>query len=136
MKKISNKILLSLLVSSAFCVSAYCSQVVLPQAKRTNEANLFDYITSRHYRCGSFLVRYSPFRNLMGVLMIDCENNGYRIEIFEIYSQKKIFNFEPVTMPIDDFRLNEDSVIVNFADVYGSQIAYDVFTGAIIWQTN
>jgi len=72
----------------------------------------------------------------MGVLMIDHSNNGYRVEIFDIHTQKKIFDFEPITMTIGDFILHEDMIIVHFSDVYGTQIAYDVFTGDIIWQTS
>ena len=126
--------LLSFFIASLAYVNTNCSKAAPSKVRAANEANLYEYVISKHYRCGSFLVRYSPYRNLMGVLMIDHENNGYRIEIFNIHSQKKIFDFEPVTLPIADFRLNEDTVIVDFADIYGTQIAYDVYTGGIIWQ--
>lgn len=113
-----------------------CSESIIQNNKGYREASIFDHVTSKYYNCSSFLIKYSPYRNLIGFLFVDASNDGYKIAVFDIYYQKKIFDFEPITLPIDDFKLNEDLVIVDFADVYGTQIAYDVFTGAVVWQTN
>ncbi|MFC1842622.1 hypothetical protein ACFLYU_03120 [Candidatus Dependentiae bacterium] len=99
------------------------------------DPKLLGCVFDKHWDCDSFLIKYSPYRNLMAVLMIDKSNNGYKIEIFNTYSKQKIFDFEPMTMPMNDFVLGEDRIIVHFSDTYGTQIAYDVFTGEILWRT-
>jgi len=147
MSKISRNLFLLAVAAPLAWVTTHCSQNTdtyankfsnkrLSNVRVAKELNLFQRIISRHCDCDSFLIRYSPYRNLMGILLVDYENNGYKIEVFDIYAQKKIFDFEPFTMPIDDFRLNEDTVIVNFADMYGTQIAYDVFTTEVVWSTH
>ena len=143
--KINNKFLLVVLLflgSSnvqylAASVCCDCSDVsscsTAQQAYK--DTRLLGHLFDKHWDCNSFLVKYSPYRNFMAVLMIDKGNNGYKIEIFDTYTKQKIFDFEPMTMPINDFILREDRIIVHFADAYGSQIAYDIYTGEMLWST-
>ena len=138
----NNKVIFSILcffcllfaANNLNCSEGYAPSLHAERAYRSPD--LVGYVFSRHWDCDSFLIRYSPYRNLMGVLMIDKTNNGYILEIFNVYTKQKVFNFEPMTMPISDFRLNEDNVIVYFSDVYGTQIAYDVYTGEVLWSTS
>jgi len=130
------------LVSIIFLVSLFCtfncshgSSDLHSQEAVCKNPDLLGYVFARHWDCDSFLIRYSPYKNLVGVLMIDKHNNGYILEIFNIFNKQKVFDFQPVTVPISDFRLNENNVIVSFSDAYGMQIAYDVYTGEILWQT-
>ena len=143
MKQNINKVLLSLLVvcsvySCATCSTSYSISYSSNSTSRSTDkssgrADLVSYIIDWNYNCDSFLIRFSPFRNLVGALLIDSSNNGYKIEIFDIYTREKIFEFEPMTMPIEDFKLNEGSIMVNFADNYGTQISYDIYTGGVLW---
>ena len=138
MKHSVKKLLVSLLVIVGICFGPACvaSQVVRNSRgidKYCPRADLVSYIVDWNYDCDAFLLRFSPLRNLLGVLLIDHDNNGFKIEIFNIYTREKIFEFEPITMPIEEFRLNENSVIVNFADAYGTQICYDIYTAGVIW---
>jgi len=143
MKQNIHKTLLSLLVACGLCNcatgstsydSGYSSNSTSSNLNKfSKRADLASYIIDWNYSCDAFLMRFSPYRNLLGVLLIDSSNNGYKIEIFDIYNRERIFEFEPVTMPIEDFKLNESSIMVNFADNYGTQISYDIYTGSVLW---
>jgi len=121
MKKFN--VLLSVAMLLSLVSVAKCEEVT----KDLHSATATDAIASvceKNANFDSFVVKYSEDKKFVGILSVNKDGKGYKIQVFDISSQKCVFNFIESSAQIKDFEFKDDVVVLKYADYIGSKKAF------------
>jgi len=123
MKKVN--VLLSAVMLLSLVSSVRCEE----EKKDLRTATATDAIASVCENNASFdslVVKYSADKKFVGILFVNKDGKGYKIQVFEVATQKCIFNFIPAAS-VKSFEFRDNDVLVlRFADMLGSKKAFNL----------
>ena len=85
------------------------------------------------YGDDTFLIKYRNDKKFIGVLLLDDKNVGHTLQVFDMVTSEKIFEYSKADKQIVNFQFKRNAVIIYYkSSLWEEKIAYDLYTGRVV----
>jgi len=117
-----------------FCLflSTLSAYSVASDLRMTPGETIMEHIFSQ-YGKRNFLVKYRDDERFVGVLVVNDDNVGNALKVFNVHTQEQVFEFTDQEKKVVNFKFKKDAVVIFYKSTFWEErIAYDLYTGRVV----
>ncbi|MFC1842621.1 hypothetical protein ACFLYU_03115 [Candidatus Dependentiae bacterium] len=117
---------------SILLISSFSFKINAAEDRISNGLNVMEYFFDK-YPENSYLVKYRKDGRFIGVLVTDNNNIGHLLQVFDVFTGEKVFEYTKKDKEIVNFKFKKNAVILFYKSaLWEEKMAYDLYSGRVV----